>query len=386
MADKRDYYEVLGVSRDASDAEIKRAYRKLSKQYHPDINKEADAEVKFKEISEAYEVLSDSQKRAAYDQYGHAATDPNFGAGFGGGFGGFGGFSGGAGGFGGFEDIFDTFFGGAGGQSRRPNAPRRGNDLQYRVTLTFEEAIFGKETTVSYMRNEECHTCHGTGAKEGTHPETCHKCHGTGHIQVERNTPFGRVMTQATCDVCHGTGQEIKEKCSTCHGSGIESKQHKVKVTIPPGVEDGQQMRLSDQGEAGSNGGPYGDLYVIFQVEPSDIFEREGTEIFYSLPISFAQAALGDEVVVPTVHGNVKLKIPAGTQTGTRFRLKGKGAPSIRGGMNGDQHVEVTLVTPKKLSDRERDLFKQLAAASGQEVKGHESKLFDKMKDLFDGK
>ncbi|MCW6653264.1 molecular chaperone DnaJ [Aerococcaceae bacterium NML210727] len=388
MADKRDYYDVLGVSRDASDAELKKAYRKLSKQYHPDINQAPDAADKFKEISEAYEVLSDAQKRAAYDQYGHAATDPNFGAGgFGGGFGGFGGFGGGfsGGGFGGFEDIFDTFFSGGGGQSRRPNAPRKGSDLQYRIKLSFEDAIFGKEETITYNRKEECHSCHGTGAKEGTQPVTCHRCHGSGVVQVERNTPFGRVMTQGTCDVCHGTGKEIKEKCTTCHGSGSENKQHSVKVTIPAGVEDGQQMRLQGQGEAGANGGPYGDLYVVFQVEPSDIFEREGTEIYYELPISFAQAALGDEVKVPTVHGNVKLKVPAGTQTGTTFRLRGKGAPSIRSGHNGDQHVTVKVMTPRKLSDRERDLFKQLAEASGKEVKGHKGGFFDGLKDMFDG-
>ncbi|MDO4432525.1 MAG: molecular chaperone DnaJ [Aerococcaceae bacterium] len=380
MAEKRDYYDVLGVSRDASDAEIKKAYRKLSKQYHPDINQAADAADKFKEISEAYEILSDTQKRAAYDQYGHAATDGGFG---GGGFGGFGGF-GGASGFG-FEDIFDSFFGG-GGQSRRPNAPRKGSDLQYRIKLSFEEAIFGKEETISYNRQEECHTCHGSGAKEGTSPTTCHRCGGSGVTQVQRQTPFGAVMTQGTCDVCRGTGKEIKEKCTTCHGSGSHSQKHSVKVTIPAGVEDGQQMRLSGQGEAGANGGPYGDLYVVFQVENSDIFEREGTEIFYEQPISFAQAALGAEVKVPTVHGNVKLKIPAGTQTGTVFRVRGKGAPSIRGNHYGDQHVTVKVVTPTKLSDRERDLFKQLADVTGDHVKPHEKSFGDKVKDFFEGK
>lgn len=382
MANKRDFYDVLGVSRDASDAEIKKAYRQLSKKYHPDINKDAGADEKFKEITEAYEVLSDSQKRAAYDQYGHAATDPNFGAG---GFGGFGGFGGGGSGFQGFEDIFDTFFGG-GGASRRPNAPQRGNDLQYRVTLTFEEAIFGKETTITYKRNEECHTCHGSGAKEGTSPVTCSKCRGTGAVQIERNTPFGRVMTQAVCDVCQGSGKEIKEKCTTCHGSGIEHHDHSVKVTIPAGVDDDQQMRLSGQGEAGKNGGPYGDLYVIFRVKPSDKFERQGTEIFYSLPISFAQAALGDEIKVPTVHGNVKLKIPAGTQTDTTFRLRGKGTPSVRSNSMGDQHVTVKVVTPTKLSEKEKQLFRDIAKESGMEVKGHEGGFFDKMKDMFEGK
>lgn len=375
---KRDYYEVLGVARDAADAEIKRAYRKLSKQYHPDINKEPGADEKFKEITEAYEVLSDDQKRAAYDQYGHAANDPNFGAGgFGGGFN--------TSGFGGFEDIFSTFFGGA-SSNRRPNAPQRGNDLQYRINLTFEEAIFGVEKTISYHRNEECHTCHGTGAKEGTSPVTCSKCHGSGAIQVERATPFGRVMTQVTCDVCQGRGEEIKDKCQTCYGQGIEQVEHSVKVTIPAGVDDDQQMRLTGQGEAGKNGGPYGDLYVIFRVQPSDQFQRNGTEIYYTLPISFAQAALGDEVKVPTVHGNVKLKVPAGTQTDTTFRLRGKGAPSVRGGGNGDQQVTVKVVTPTKLSEKERNLFKELASVSGQEIKHHEGGFFDKVKDMFDGK
>ncbi|MGX7145219.1 molecular chaperone DnaJ [Facklamia languida] len=380
MADKRDYYEVLGVSRDATDAEIKKAYRKLSKKYHPDINQEAGAEDKFKEVSEAYEILSDAQKRAAYDQYGHAATDPNFGQGFGGGFGGFGGGAG----FG-FEDIFDSFFGGS-TAGRRANAPRKGNDLQYRVKLTFEEAIFGKETTIRYQRNEECHTCHGTGAKAGTDPVTCHKCHGSGTINVERNSPFGRVMTQTTCDVCGGTGKEIKEKCETCAGSGIESASHTVKVTVPAGVEDGNQIRLAGQGEAGSNGGPYGDLYVVFKVSPSKEFKRNGSEIYYQLPITFSQAALGDEVQVPTVHGKVKLKVPAGTQTGTTFRLRGKGAPDVHTGHMGDQQVVVTVVTPSKLTDKQKDLFKQLAKETGATVKEQEAGFFDKMRDIFNDK
>lgn len=388
MASKRDYYEVLGVSRDASDDEIKKAYRKLSKKYHPDINKADDAEEKFKEVTEAYEVLSDSQARAAYDQYGHAANDPNFGGGFGGGFGGFGGgYS--TGGFG-FEDIFEQFFGGsgaAGGAGRgRANAPRRGENLQYRVTLTFEEAIFGKETTLKYNRNEECQTCKGTGAKAGTEPVTCSKCHGSGVVQVEQNTPFGRVMTQHTCDRCGGTGKEIKEKCETCHGSGIENKSHTVKVKIPAGIEDGGQIRLSGEGEAGKNGGPYGDLYVAVRVEPSDKFIRQGTEIYYELPISFVQAALGDEIKVPTVHGDVKLKVPAGTQSHTNFRLREKGAPDVRTGQMGDQHVEVKVVTPKKLSQRERELYQELAKESGQSVKANDSGFFDKMKDIFNDK
>lgn len=389
MVAKRDLYEVLGVSKDASDADIKRAYRKLSKQYHPDINKEAGAEEKFKEIAEAYEILSDSQKRAAYDQYGHASYDPNSGfsgGGFGGGFEGFGGFGGQ--GFsgsytGGFEDIFDTFFGGGGGhRGNRANMPRQGADLQYVMDLTFEEAIFGKEEVIHYHRNAECETCHGTGAKPGTDPVTCSKCHGAGVINVERATPFGRMMSQTTCDVCGGTGQEIKEKCETCHGHKHVEETHKVKVKVPAGVENGNQMPLRGQGEAGENGGPYGDLYVIFRVGKSDTFEREGADIFYELPINFAQAALGDEVDVPTVHGKVKLKVPAGTQSGTVLRLRGKGAPRLRGSGMGDQHVTVRVVTPKHLTDKQREAMQIFGKEAGTHVEG-EGTFFDKMKDAF---
>lgn len=388
MVAKRDLYEVLGVSKDASDADIKRAYRKLSKQYHPDINKEAGAEEKFKEIAEAYEILSDSQKRAEYDQYGHASYDPNSGF-SGGGFGGFEGFGGfGGQGFsgsytGGFEDIFDTFFGGGGGRrGNRANMPRQGADLQYVMDLTFEEAIFGKEEVIHYHRNAECETCHGTGAKPGTDPVTCSKCHGAGVINVERATPFGRMMSQTTCDVCGGTGQEIKEKCETCHGHKHVEEMHKVKVKVPAGVENGNQMPLRGQGEAGENGGPYGDLYVIFRVGKSDTFEREGADIFYELPINFAQAALGDEVDVPTVHGKVKLKVPAGTQSGTVLRLRGKGAPRLRGSGMGDQHVTVRVVTPKHLTDKQREAMQIFAKEAGTHVEA-EGNFFDKMKDAF---
>ena len=389
MVAKRDLYEVLGVSKDASDADIKRAYRKLSKQYHPDINKEAGAEEKFKEIAEAYEILSDSQKRAAYDQYGHASYDPNSGfsgGGFGGGFEGFGGFGGQ--GFsgsytGGFEDIFDTFFGGGGGRrGNRAKMPRQAADLQIVMDLTYEEAIFGKEEVIHYHRNAECETCHGTGAKPGTDPVTCSKCHGAGVINVERATPFGRMMSQTTCDVCGGTGQEIKEKCETCHGYKHVEETHKVKVKVPAGVENGNQMPLRGQGEAGENGGPYGDLYVIFRVGKSDTFEREGADIFYELPINFAQAALGDEVDVPTVHGKVKLKVPAGTQSGTVLRLRGKGAPRLRGSGMGDQHVTVRVVTPKHLTDKQREAMQIFGKEAGTHVEG-EGTFFDKMKDAF---
>ena len=341
-----EYYDRLGLSKDASQDEIKRAYRKLSKKYHPDINKEPGAEEKYKEILEAYETLSDAQKRAAYDQYG-----PDGANGFGG-QGSFGGFDGGAG-FGGFEDIFSSFFGG--GATRNPNAPRQGDDLQYRVNLSFEEAVFGAEKEIHYNREVTCKTCSGSGAKPGTSPVTCGRCHGHGVINVDTQTPLGMMRRQVTCDVCHGTGQEIKDPCQTCHGTGREKQSHTVSVKIPAGVETGQQIRLAGQGEAGFNGGPYGDLFVVINVNPSDKFTRDGSTIYYTLNISFVQAALGDTVEVPTVHGNVEMVIPAGTQTGKTFRLKGKGAPRLRGGSQGDQLVTVKIVTPTKLNDAQKE-------------------------------
>ena len=371
-----EYYDRLGVSKDASQDEIKRAYRKMSKKYHPDINKEPGAEEKYKEVQEAYETLSDDQKRAAYDQYG-----PDGANGFGG-QGGFGGFDGGAG-FGGFEDIFSSFFGG--GATRNPNAPRQGDDLQYRVNLSFEEAIFGAEKEVHYNREATCKTCSGSGAKPGTSPVTCGRCHGQGVINVDTQTPLGMMRRQVTCDVCHGTGQEIKEPCQTCHGTGHEKQSHKVSVKIPAGVETGQQIRLAGQGEAGFNGGPYGDLFVIINVNPSDKFTRDGSTIYYTLNISFVQAALGDTVEVPTVHGNVEMTIPAGTQTGKTFRLKGKGAPRLRGGSQGDQHVTVKIVTPTKLNDAQKEALLAFAKASGDEKNAPQKKgFFNKVKDALE--
>ena len=371
-----EYYDRLGVSKDASQDEIKRAYRKMSKKYHPDINKEPGAVEKYKEVQEAYETLSDDQKRAAYDQYG-----PDGANGFGG-QGGFGGFDGGAG-FGGFEDIFSSFFGG--GATRNPNAPRQGDDLQYRVNLSFEEAIFGAEKEVHYNREATCKTCSGSGAKPGTSPVTCGRCHGQGVINVDTQTPLGMMRRQVTCDVCHGTGQEIKEPCQTCHGTGHEKQSHKVSVKIPAGVETGQQIRLAGQGEAGFNGGPYGDLFVIINVNPSDKFTRDGSTIYYTLNISFVQAALGDTVEVPTVHGNVEMTIPAGTQTGKTFRLKGKGAPRLRGGSQGDQHVTVKIVTPTKLNDAQKEALLAFAKASGDEKIAPQKKgFFNKVKDALE--
>ena len=375
-----EFYDRLGVSKDASQDEIKKAYRKMSKKYHPDINKEPGAEEKYKEVQEAYETLGDEQKRAAYDQYGAAGAN----GGFGGGTGGFDGFNGGAG-FGGFEDIFSSFFGG-GGATRNPNAPRQGDDLQYRVDLTFEEAVFGVEKEVSYNREATCETCSGTGAKPGTSPVTCSRCHGQGVINVDTQTPLGMMRRQVTCDVCHGTGKEIKDPCPTCHGSGHEKKSHKVSVKIPAGVETGQEIRLQGQGEAGFNGGPYGDLFVIIKVLPSKEFERDGSTIYYSMNISFVQAALGDTVEVPTVHGKVELTIPAGTQTGKTFRLRGKGAPKLRGGGQGDQHVTVNIVTPTKLNPAQVAALKDFAKAGGDKPVTLKKKgLFDKAKDFFEG-
>ncbi|MBT2636487.1 MULTISPECIES: molecular chaperone DnaJ [unclassified Bacillus (in: firmicutes)] len=372
---KRDYYEVLGVSNSASKDEIKKAYRKLSKKFHPDINKEPGADEKFKEVKEAYEVLSDDQKRAHYDQFGH--VDPNQGFGGGGDFGG---------GFGGFEDIFNSFFGGGGGRRRDPNAPRQGADLQYTMTLKFEEAVFGKETDIEIPREEECDTCDGTGAKPGTKVDTCKHCHGSGQISVEQNTPFGRIVNRRVCHYCNGTGKEIKEKCSTCSGTGKVTRRNKIHVKIPAGVDDGQQLRVAGKGEAGINGGPPGDLYIVFHIRSHEFFERDGDDIYCEMPITFVQASLGDEVEVPTLHGKVKLKVPAGTQTGTKFRLKGKGVPNVRGYGTGDQHVLVRIVTPTKLSEKQKQLLREFAEVSGQSPLGEqEESFFSKVKRAFKG-
>ncbi|GIN55833.1 molecular chaperone DnaJ [Lederbergia ruris] len=370
---KRDYYEVLGVSKGASKDEIKKAYRRLSKKYHPDINKEPGADEKFKEITEAYEVLSDDQKKTQYDQFGHAGPQ---------GFGGGGGFSGDADfGFGGFEDIFNTFFGG--GTRRDPNAPRQGADLQYTMTLSFEEAVFGKETVIEIPREETCETCHGSGAKPGTSPETCSHCNGTGQLNVEQNTPFGRIVNRRVCQYCQGTGKIIKDKCTTCGGDGKVKKRKKINVKIPKGIDEGQQMRVAGEGEPGTNGGPPGDLYVVFHVQNHEFFEREGDDIYCEMPITFAQAALGDEIEVPTLYGKVKLKIPVGTQTGTTFRLRGKGVPNVRGYGTGDQHVQVKVITPTKLTEQQKQLLRDFAELSGNTPDEQHESFFDKVKRAF---
>lgn len=372
---KRDHYEVLGVGKDASKDEIKKAYRKLARKYHPDVNQDDEsATEKFKEVQEAYETLSDSQKRANYDQFGHA--DPNQGFGGGQGFGGAD--------FGGFGDIFDMFFGGGGSRGRDPNAPRQGADLQYTMSLAFEEAAFGKETDVEIPREETCDTCDGSGAKPGTKPETCQHCGGSGQMNVEQNTPFGRIVNRRVCHHCQGSGKIVKDKCTTCGGDGRVQTRKQIHIKIPAGVDDGQQIRVSGQGEAGVNGGPSGDLFVVFDVRPHKFFERDGDDVYCDVPLNFAQVTLGDEIEVPTLHGNVKLKIPAATQTGTTFRLKGKGIPNVRGYGQGDQHVSVKVVTPKKLSDRERELFKELSEISGNSLNEDEpDNLFSRFKRAF---
>ena len=371
---KRDYYEVLGLSKGASADEIKKAYRKLSKQYHPDLNKEEGAEAKFKEIAEAYEVLSDDQKRARYDQFGH--EDPS--AGFGGG--GFGG----AGGFGGFEDIFSSFFGG-GGRRQDPNAPRKGDDLQYRMNISFEDAVFGKETEIEIPKEENCETCNGSGAKPGTTPQSCSHCNGAGTINQSVDTPFGRMVNKRTCPSCRGAGKIIVDKCTTCRGDGKVQKRKKIKVTIPAGVDDGQQLRVSGQGEAGYNGGPAGDLYIVFTVKRHEQFERDGDDIYYELKLTFPQAALGDEIEVPTIHGKVKLKIPAGTQSGAQFRLKDKGVKNVHGYGTGHQYVIVKVVTPTKLTEKQKQLLRDFAEVSGDIPEEQGSTLLDKIKKRFKG-
>ncbi|MCK9918281.1 molecular chaperone DnaJ, partial [Microbacteriaceae bacterium K1510] len=300
------------------------------------------------------DVLSDPQKKAGYDRFGH--QDPN--QGFGGGFD--------SAGMGGFGDIFDMFFGGGGGGRRaNPNAPRKGSDLQFSLQIEFTEAIFGKEADVEIPREDECDTCHGSGAKPGTSVETCKTCNGSGQQEVVANTPFGRIVNRRVCQTCEGKGKVVKEKCGTCRGTGRVKVRRKIHLNIPAGVDDGAQLRVSGEGEPGANGGPAGDLYVVLRVKPHEFFEREGNDIYCEVPVNFAQAALGDEIEIPTVDGRVKLKVPAGTQTETFFRLRGKGVPFLRGGGRGDQHVKVRVVTPTKLTDKQKELIREFAGLSG---------------------
>ena len=380
MADKRDYYEVLGVSKGASQDEIKKAYRQAAKKYHPDLNKdnpEAAAE-KFKEANEAYEILSDDQKRAAYDQYGHAGVDPN--AGFGGG--GFGG------GFGGFDvgDIFDSFFGGGfgGGARRQSNGPRRGNDIQQEIELTFKEAAFGVERDFDILRVEECDECGGSGAAKGTSPETCPTCHGTGQVQSTQRTPLGNFVTQRTCSACGGKGTIIKTPCSKCSGKGRIRRKKTIAVKIPAGIDAGQTISVRGEGDRGTKGGPSGDLFVTIRIKPHDFFKREGTTVHCVIPITFVQATLGCDIEIPTIDGYMNYHIPEGTQTDTVFKIKGKGIPALRGYGRGEMHVKVKVEVPKNLSSRQKELLKEF----DKEVSGNcykQSKSWkEKLKDLFD--
>ncbi len=351
MAQKRDYYDILGISKSASDADIKKAYRSKAKQYHPDVNKEADAADKFKEVQEAYEVLNDATKRSQYDQFGHAAFDQNGGAGGAGGFGG----------FGGMDDIFSQFFGGGfGGGSQSQTGPRRGRDRFMTMRIEFMEAVFGSEKTVKLTVDEECHRCHGSGAHSSDDIKTCSTCHGAGQVNQQQRTPFGVFESVGVCPTCHGTGKEITKKCEICHGKGYNTKQVDVDIKIPAGIVTGQQLRVTGKGERGENGGGYGDLYVEISVKPHKHFTREGNNIHISIPISAVDATLGTTLDVPTVSGDVSLTIPAGTQPNTKLRLKGKGVKDLRSSHYGDQYVEVVIEIPKKISRQEKDLYEKL--------------------------
>lgn len=359
MPDKRDYYDVLGVSKNATAEEIKKAYRGLAKKYHPDLNpNNKEAEEKFKEVNEAYETLSDETKRSQYDQFGHAGPQ-----GFGGG--GFNGFSGS--GFGGFEDIFSSFFGGGrSNAAANSTRPRQGEDIEQTITIDFQESIDGCKKTIKVSVDEECNTCGGTGAFSKSDIHTCDRCRGSGSVVVEQNSIFGRVQTQAKCPKCGGKGQDITRRCEKCNGKGRVRRTKEITVTIPAGIADGMSMRLEGKGEAGYNGGPSGDLYVNIRVRAHKEFKREGDDIYLDVPISFTQAALGDNIDIPTPYGNVNLKIPAGTQTSTKFRLKGKGARNVRSGNYGDQYVIVTVVTPTNLSAEDKSLLEQLGKSEGK--------------------
>lgn len=359
---KRDYYEVLGVAKGASDDEIKRAYKKLARKYHPDLNPDnKEAEEKFKEANEAYEILSDKEKRSRYDQFGHAGVDPNFGAGGGGFDGGFD--------FGDLGDIFGSFFGGGFGGGRRtnPNAPQRGESIRLSLILSFEEAAFGCEKAVTVERLEPCPSCQGSGCAEGTAPEVCPDCRGTGTVQVRRQTPMGVFATSSPCARCGGKGKIIHQPCRECRGAGSVRKRKTIQASIPAGIDNGQTISIRGQGNAGKNGGPAGDLLITITVRPHEIFRREGTSVLCEAPITFAQAVLGAELEIPTIDGKVKYDIPEGTQSGTVFRLKGKGIPSINGRGRGDQYVTVTIETPRNLTREQKEALRKFAEAMGDE-------------------
>lgn len=373
MAEKRDYYEVLGVSKGASDDEIKKAFRKQSKKYHPDLNPgNKEAEDKFKEVNEAYQVLSDSEKKARYDQFGHVGVDPNFGAGGGYGGGGFGGFD--------FGDIFGDMFGGFGGGTARRNGPKRGADIRQVIDITFEEAAFGCKKELHVQSQEKCDTCGGTGAKKGTTVTTCPQCQGRGTVQTQQRTILGYMTTQTTCPHCHGEGKIIKEPCRDCRGTGTVRKTKTFEVQIPAGIDNGQTIQLSGKGEAGSKGGPNGDMLLTVRVRPHAIFRREDNDVFIDMPITFVQAALGATVQVPTLDGVVELNIPEGTQTGSKFRMKGRGIQFLRSKGRGDQYVTVNVEVPRNLTSKQKEILKGF-----DEDKNYKQKksFYDKMKDFL---
>jgi molecular chaperone DnaJ len=385
LSNKNDFYDVLGVSKTATDDELKKAYRKLARQYHPDVNKDnPKAAEKFKEISEAYSVLSDKDKRAQYDQFGHAAFENGGGGAGANGFGGFSGF----GGAGGMDDIFDMFFGGQGGRSsgrrQKNNGPQRGADLRVDLEISFEEAAFGVEREIRLNREEECSVCHGTGAEPGTKVETCPECHGTGEVQFTQNTMFGQMMNVRPCSRCGGTGKIIEKKCKNCHGNGRVKISKKVKVKIPAGVDNGSRLRVSNEGEAGLRGGGRGDLYVYLYVRRHKYFKRDGTTILCEVPINIVQATLGAEIKVPTLDGSVVMKVPAGTQPGKVLRLKKRGVPDLRRkDSRGDQLVTIKVVVPTKLTEKQKEALQKFSEVSGADINPEEKSFLKKVADFF---
>lgn len=367
LADKRDYYEVLGVSKSATEDEIKKAYRQKAKQYHPDLNPgDKAAEAKFKEANEAYEVLSDAEKKSRYDQFGHSGVDPNFGAG------------GPGGGFGGMDfdlgDIFSSFFGGGGGfgggRQANPNAPRRGEDIQSRVTISFEEAAKGCKKSVEVSRIETCPECGGSGAEKGTSPKTCPECNGRGQVNAQQRTPFGVISTSKACPKCGGRGKIVEKPCAKCRGGGRVSKRKNLDVNIPAGIDDRQVLNVRGEGHNGINGGPAGDLHVAVFVRPHPFFERDGFNVWCEFTVSFAQAALGDSIQIPTLDGKVKFELPAGTQPGEVFSLKGRGIQVLNGRGRGDQLVRVVVDVPKNLNSEQKELIRQLQTSFGSPPAG----------------
>jgi molecular chaperone DnaJ len=372
---QRDYYEILGVSRNASPDELKSAFRKLARQYHPDVNKSEDAEERFKEINEAYAVLSDTDKRSAYDRFGHAGVR-------------------GAGGMGDFNVDFNDFadifgdlfgFGGMGRRGRTRNAPRRGADLQIRVDLSFEEAVFGVDKEIEITRNETCVECSGSGAEPGTSPSRCQTCNGQGEVRQVRQTILGSMVQVATCPTCGGAGETVTTPCRNCQGRGQVRHIRKKTITIPAGVDNGNQMRLPGEGEPGANGGPNGNLYLAIHVRPHQFFRRREFDILLDLNINVAQATLGAEVDVPTIDGPQKLRIPAGTQPGKILTLRGKGVPHVRSSARGDQHVVVNIEIPSRLNTEQRELFESLAKSLGSEVKPQELGFLERLKETLFG-